>query len=112
MERDKKEARKPAIGEITPVILAHVRMGHAFGQNYPNPFNPSTKIRYALPCRSHVMLAVFNILGQQVRLLQDGEQEAGYHEVKFDATGLSNGVYFYQLKAGEFVQTKKLLLVH
>ncbi len=81
-------------------------------QNYPNPFNPSTTIRYGLPNRSRVILAVFNTLGQRVALLQNGEQEAGYHEAKFDANGLSSGVYFYRLSAGEFMQTKKLLLVH
>jgi len=56
-------------------------------------------------------LIVFNTLGQQVAALVQGEQEAGYHEVKFDASGLSSGVYFYRLTAGDFVQTKKLLLV-
>jgi hypothetical protein len=80
-------------------------------QNYPNPFNPSTTIRYGLPERSVVSLTVFNTLGQQVEVLQDEEQEAGYHEVKFDASGLSSGVYFYRLRAGDFVETKRLLLV-
>ena len=80
-------------------------------QNYPNPFNPSTTIRYGLPNRSHVALTVFNSLGQRVAVLQNGEQEAGYHEVKFDASGLSSGVYFYRLRAGDFVETKRLLVM-
>lgn len=86
--------------------------GFRLYQNFPNPFNPSTTIRYHLPSRSHVLLAIFNILGQRVGLLEDGEREAGYHEVKFDATGLASGVYFCRLKAGELVQTRKLLLTH
>ena len=66
----------------------------ALQQSFPNPFNPSTTIRYGLPNRSQVTLTVFNTLGQQVSVLQNGEQEAGYHEVKFDGTELSGGVYF------------------
>jgi hypothetical protein len=80
-------------------------------QNYPNPFNPSTTIRYALPRRSQVRLTVFDVLGQQVLVLVDGEVEAGYHEVQFDAGRLSSGVYFYRLHAGDYAQTKKLLLL-
>ncbi len=83
----------------------------ALEQNYPNPFNPSTTIRYGLPNRSSVILTVFNTLGQQVATLVQGEQEAGYHEVKFDGSGLSSGVYFYRLRAGSFVQTRKLAIV-
>jgi hypothetical protein len=80
-------------------------------QNYPNPFNPSTTIGYNLPHKTTVQLTVSSTLGQQVAILQNAEQEAGYHEVKFDGRNLSSGVYFYRIEAGPFVETKKLLLV-
>ncbi len=84
---------------------------YALGQNYPNPFNPSTTIRYGVPARSHVTLAVFNTLGQHVATLVHREEEAGYHEVVFDASGLSSGIYMYRLTAGEFTDIKRSVLV-
>jgi hypothetical protein len=68
-------------------------------------------IRYGLPQKTTVQLSVFNTLGQQVGVLVNGEQDAGYHEVRFDASGLSSGAYFYRLQAGSFIETLKLLLV-
>ncbi|RPH80468.1 MAG: T9SS C-terminal target domain-containing protein [Nitrospiraceae bacterium] len=90
--------------EVLPVV-------YELAQNYPNPFNPSTAIRYGLPQRSHVTLTLFSTLGQQVAVLQEGEQEAGYHEAVFDASGLASGVYLYRLQAGDFVQARRLLLL-
>jgi hypothetical protein len=100
-------------GALTDVVEAGDVKPAAFRleQNYPNPFNPSTTVRYGLPRKSNVQLAVFNTLGQQVATLVEGEQEAGYHEIKFGASGLASGVYFYRLKTGDFVQTRKLLLL-
>jgi len=96
--------RPPAKGNGLPTVFSLL-------QNYPNPFNPATTIRYGLPQKSVVQLTVFNTLGQLVATLVQGEEEAGYHEVKFDGSGLSSGVYLYRLTAGSFVQTRKLLLL-
>jgi len=102
---------KPTTGTGVDERPDALPVGFALEQNYPNRLQPSTTIRYALPNRSHATLTVFNTLSQQVALLQNGEQEAGYHEVKFDASGLASGVYFYRLQARDFVQTRKLLVL-
>jgi len=80
-------------------------------QNYPNPFNPSTSIRYNIPERNHVLLTVYNTLGQEVAKLIDQEIEPGTHEITFDASHLPSGVYIYRLQAGEYVESRKLLLL-
>jgi hypothetical protein len=80
-------------------------------QNYPNPFNPTTTIGYALPWRSRVTLSVYTALGQIVTTIVNGEEQAGYHEVRFDGIGLASGVYFYRLQAGSFVKTMKALIL-
>lgn len=80
-------------------------------QNYPNPFNPTTEIGYQISEVSHVTLRVYNVLGQEVATLVNEVKQPGRYEVTFDGTGLSSGVYFYRLQAGEFVDTKKLLLL-
>jgi hypothetical protein len=83
----------------------------ALEQNYPNPFNPTTMIRYALPGRAHVALTVYNTLGQCIASLVNETEEAGNHVVRFEGSGLASGVYFYRLRAGDFVETKRLLLI-
>jgi parallel beta-helix repeat protein len=83
----------------------------ALHQNYPNPFNPSTTIKYELPKSSMVRLGVFDMLGREVSLLVDERRDPGVHEVKFDVWGLSSGVYFYRLQAGDFVKSKNLILL-
>jgi len=80
-------------------------------QNYPNPFNPTTVINYQLPVNAFVTLKVFDVLGREVAELVNGEKKAGKYEATFDASNLSSGVYFYTLKAGDFSDTKKMLLV-
>ena len=82
------------------------------GQNYPNPFNPSTTINFSVPKENTlVSLKIYNSIGQEVRTLINQVVPAGNHEVKFDASGLSTGVYFYTLTAGKFVESKKMILM-
>lgn len=84
-------------------------------QNYPNPFNPSTSINYQLPIAGNVSLKVYDVLGNEVTTLVNEYRPAGSYEVEFKSTlashQLANGVYFYQLKAGDFVETKKMILL-
>ncbi len=80
-------------------------------QNYPNPFNPATTIGYTLPVGGRVRLSVFNVIGQEVAVLVDGDQEAGYGEVVFDASFLPSGVYLYKITAGDFSDSRKMLLL-
>ena len=84
---------------------------YALRQNYPNPFNPTTTIAYELPQASHVTVTVYDMLGRQVSVVVDGTLEAGFHEVRFDASGLSSGLYHYRLKAGRFVETRSMVLI-
>jgi len=83
---------------------------HLF-QNFPNPFNPSTTISFQIPTQSFVTLKVFDVLGNEVTSLVDEEKSAGSYEVIFTATGLPSGIYFYQLKAKEHIETRKMLLL-
>ncbi len=88
----------------------------ALDQNYPNPFNPSTEISFALPAQSEVELVVFDMLGRQVKTLVNEELQAGYHSVVWNGTdnsgqAVSSGIYFYSVKAGEFNQNRKMILL-
>ena len=80
-------------------------------QNYPNPFNPTTKIRYSIPEYSSVTLKVFNLLGEEIETLFNGEQSAGVYEATFDASNLSSGIYFYALQTDNFSSSKKMILI-
>ncbi len=80
-------------------------------QNYPNPFNPGTTIEFELPFSTRVILKVFNILGQLVKTIADKRFDVGTHKYKWDAAGLASGVYILQMQAGDFVQSKKIMLL-
>ena len=102
-------------GNAEADILAPTQ--YSIQQNFPNPFNPSTTIRYALPIRSSVRLLITNSLGQQVEVLESGEQEAGFHEVEWRAN-VASGIYFYRIESvstadpnKRFIQVKKMLLL-
>ncbi len=84
---------------------------YSLSQNYPNPFNPSTEIRYSIRAASKVELTIYNILGQKIITLVNAQKAAGNYSVKFDASRFSSGVYFYSLKAGDFYETKKMILL-
>lgn len=80
-------------------------------QNYPNPFNPTTKISFSVPKAGMVQINVYDVLGNLVKSLVNETKNAGNYEVQFDGTGLTSGIYFYQLKSGKFSETKKLILL-
>jgi hypothetical protein len=81
-------------------------------QNYPNPFNPSTKLNYQLPKPSFVTLKIYDVLGNEVTALVNEKKPAGRYEINFNASNLSSGIYFYELQAGSFLETKKMILLH
>ncbi|MFN2126874.1 MAG: T9SS type A sorting domain-containing protein, partial [Anaerolineales bacterium] len=80
-------------------------------QNYPNPFNPKTMINYQLQISSKVELTVYNLLGQKVITLVNENQSAGFHQLEWDASNYGSGVYYYQLKAGEYRAVRKMILL-
>lgn len=90
-----------------PVIPA----SYELSQNYPNPFNPVTSISYTLPEASDITLSVYNVTGQEVAVLEEGRKSSGSYTLSFDASGLASGIYFYQLKTGDQLITRKMILL-
>ena len=80
-------------------------------QNYPNPFNPSTRIAFAIPKASKVQLRILDVLGRDIALLFDRQKPAGAYELQWDAGSLPSGIYFYRLQSGEYVETRKMILL-
>jgi hypothetical protein len=104
------------VATMTEEILNNIPSVYSLSQNYPNPFNPITKMNYALPKRSRVIISVYNVLGQEVTTLLNKEQDYGYHTVTWNGTDrigkqVASGVYFARLTTKNFSQTKKMLML-
>ena len=99
--------------DLNGIVEISVPVKFNLSQNYPNPFNPTTKIDFDLPQDSKVSIKIYDILGKEVATLVNELRTAGFYTVRFDASGLSSGVYFYRIITGDskFVMTKKLLLL-
>jgi hypothetical protein len=88
-----------------------IPLTYTISQNYPNPFNPTTTINYSIPVPDKVTIKVYNILGDEVTTLVNEQKDAGRYQVTFNASQYASGVYFYRVQAGNFVQTKKMILL-
>ncbi|HMN17464.1 MAG TPA: T9SS type A sorting domain-containing protein [Ignavibacteriaceae bacterium] len=99
--------------EYSNIIEAEVLSPSEFilEQNYPNPFNPNTRIQYAIGSKQFVSLKIFNSLGEEVASLVNEEKSAGFYKIDFNASHLSSGIYYYKIIAGDFVQTRKMILI-
>lgn len=96
---------------VSETNISQIPADFSLQQNYPNPFNPSTKISFSIPFAGNISLKVYNELGAEVETLVDGFRNPGMHEVSFNASGLSSGVYFYRIQASGFTETRKMLLI-
>lgn len=96
---------------VTTETINTAPQSYTLSQNYPNPFNPSTTISFSIPEADFVELNVYNLIGQRVKILVNEQKTAGVHQATFNAGSLSSGIYFYQLKAGDFTINKKMVLV-
>ena len=114
-EYDPKRMKEIITNLMNPINVEEENVAipffHQLDQNYPNPFNPITTIDYFLQSRSDISLIIFNLNGREVARLVDEEKSAGKHSVKWDASNLASGIYFYRLQASDFVQTKKMVLL-
>ena len=101
------------LGVVTGIAEEHgIAMGFALLQNYPNPFNPTTKIRFTLPDKARVTLRVYSILGQEVATIVNGKElTKGLYEYEFDGRNLSSGIYIYKIIAGNFLRSKKMIVL-
>lgn len=106
----------PSVLDVNVIPGSGLPTKFALNQNYPNPFNPTTEIRFDLPTRSKINISIYNVLGQRVKTLLDDEKAAGSYVADWDGTSdggnsVSSGVYFYRMQAGNFQETKKMMLL-
>ena len=93
------------------MLKKHIPQSFQLFQNYPNPFNPTTTIKYQIPEHNFVSIKVFDILGKEIETLVNEEKSKGTYEISWNADYLPSGIYFYQLKSGKYIETKKMLLL-
>jgi hypothetical protein len=111
-ERDTTNSVEYWVVNNTPKIAGdEIRFDYSLSQNYPNPFNPTTKIRFNVANDGLISIKLYNLLGQEVKILLNEFKEKGIYEVDFDASSLSSGIYFYRLQAGNYTAVKKLQLL-
>ena len=106
----KKNAEEKLLSKNIEVKV-EIPESYGLSQNYPNPFNPTTAIQYQLPVDSRVTLKVYDILGRQVASLVSEFQQAGYKEVRFNASSLASGTYIYRIVAGNFISAQKMVVL-
>ncbi|MFZ4590520.1 MAG: T9SS type A sorting domain-containing protein [Ignavibacteria bacterium] len=98
-------------GNDNPLLISDSPKEYNLSFNYPNPFNPTTKINYALPKTGLVTMKIYDITGREIQTLVNEVKQAGYYSVDFNGSALPSGVYFYMLKSGDFVMTKRMVLI-
>ena len=89
----------------------HFQQNLHLNRTIPNPFNPSTKIKYSVPQTSQLQIKVFDLLGNEIETLVNEEKPTGTYELNWNAANLPSGIYFYRLKAGDYINTKKMILI-
>ena len=110
------EITVPSAGRFTLELEAVVPASFTLHQNFPNPFNPVTTLTYGLPNKNHVTLTIYDLNGREINQIINIDKSAGHHSVLWNSTDrigmpVSAGIYFYQIRAGEFLQTKKMVLL-
>ena len=97
--------------KIVSVESSNFITDYVLEQNYPNPFNPSTTIKFGIPVKNNVVVKIYNSLGVEIATLVNEVREAGSYEIQFNANNFSSGIYYYKITSGNFVETKKMILL-